>query len=207
MRVGGGRTGPLCWGAHRTKGPAAGYAVCHAGVSLFDMDGVLLWVANLVSGISPQTRCFGLRGVVYRAAGVQVAATARLNGLVRIHHPNVTIGPETWLGAGAQLIPTAVSHIRIGSRCDIGPDVMFVTGSHEQGDGNRRAGRGFSAGISVGDGTWVGARATFLAGSSVGKGCMVAAGALVRDTFPDNVLIAGVPARVVRQLSHEASAS
>ena len=163
------------------------------------MKAVLLWVANLISAISPQSRWFLLRRAAYSAAGVEVASTAKLNGLVRFHYWNATVGAETWLGAGSQVIPTIAARISIGSRCDIGPGVMFVTGSHKLGDKFRRAGDGFSVGISIGDGTWVGARATFLAGASVGSGCMVAAGAVVRDSFPDDVMIAGVPARIVKR--------
>lgn len=51
--------------------------------------------------------------------------------------------------------------------------------------------------ISIGDDCWIGAKATFLAGAVVGSGCVVAAGAVVRGSFPDNSVIAGVPAKIV----------
>ncbi|MCO4254741.1 DapH/DapD/GlmU-related protein [Pseudarthrobacter cellobiosi] len=73
-----------------------------------------------------------------------------------------------------------------------------MTGTHALGTSERRAGAGRSEDITIGDGTWVGARATFLAGAIVGAGCMVAAGSLVRGEFPDNVLIAGTPATIIR---------
>jgi maltose O-acetyltransferase len=88
----------------------------------------------------------------------------------------------------------------IGERCDIAPEVLFVVGSHELGSRERRAGRGFSRSITVGSGTWIGARSTFIAGASVGSGCVVAAGSVVTDAFPNNVLIGGVPAVVIRKL-------
>lgn len=164
------------------------------------MSGLSLWIANLFSLVSPQTRCFGLRRTLYARSGARVHPTAKVNGTARIHYPNASIGAETWVGAGCQLIPTTTAVVQIGDRCDIGPEVMFVTGSHELGDQNRRAGTGLSESITVGNGTWVGARATFTGGASVGEGCMVGAGALVLDQFPDNVMIAGVPARIVRTL-------
>jgi maltose O-acetyltransferase len=136
---------------------------------------------------------------------VNVATTAKISGTARIHYPNVSIGEGTWLGAGAQVIATTEAKVQIGDRCDIGPGVMFVTGTHEMGTSERRAGAGHSERITIGDGTWVGARATFLAGAKVGAGCMVAAGSLVRGTFPDNVLIAGTPAVVVRAFTEPAS--
>jgi maltose O-acetyltransferase len=162
--------------------------------------GLILVLANLVSALLPQTRGFGVRRALFRAAGVTVADGAKIVGLTRIYYPNAHIG-ESWIGAGTHISCTPAARVTIGDRCDIAPGVLFVTGSHELGDSTRRAGKGFSKPINVGSGTWVGARATFLGGSSVGEGCVVAAGALVRDEFPANVMIAGIPARIVRHLS------
>lgn len=55
-------------------------------------------------------------------------------------------------------------------------------------------------GISIDEDCWIGAKVTFLDGSSVGKGCVVAAGSVVNRVFPDRVLIGGVPAKVLREL-------
>ncbi|MDB4151152.1 hypothetical protein N9740_06605 [Pseudomonadales bacterium] len=52
-------------------------------------------------------------------------------------------------------------------------------------------------GISIGEDCWIGAKATFLDGSSIGNGCIVAAGAVVNKNFDNNVILAGVPAKVV----------
>lgn len=137
---------------------------------------------------------------MYVRAGVRIHPSAKINGTARIHGTNAIIGAQTWLGAGSQIIPTRNATVEIGECCDIGPEAMFVTGTHELGGDKRRAGTGAAASIIIGDGSWIGARATFTAGASVGSGCVVAAGSLVRDEFPDNVMIAGVPARIVRHL-------
>src|SRR3954447_13028193 len=139
------------------------------------MRGLLLLAANIVSFLLPQSRCFTIRRVLYRAAGVQIARSAKINGTARVHFPNASIGERTWIGPGTQIIPTTASTVTIGADCDIAPGVMFATGSHELGGPERRGGPGFSKPITVGAGTWIGARATFLAGSTVGRGCMVAA--------------------------------
>jgi maltose O-acetyltransferase len=159
----------------------------------------VLWLANLVSAITPQTRLFGLRRALFVSAGVTVARQARICGTARIHHPNVSIG-ASWIGARVDVISTGSAPVRIGDRCDIGPGVALVTGTHVIGDHARRAGAGKAAAIEVGDGSWIGARATFLAGAGVGAGCIVAAGAVVTQQFGDDVLVAGVPAKVVREL-------
>jgi acetyltransferase-like isoleucine patch superfamily enzyme len=53
-------------------------------------------------------------------------------------------------------------------------------------------------GIVVEDDCWIGAKVTFLDGAHVGKGCVIAAGAVVRGTIPPYSIAAGVPAKVVR---------
>lgn len=165
----------------------------------FSMSSVLLWLANQVSLFTPHTRCFRLRRRAFVLAGLRIHPRAKLNGAVRIHQMNVQIG-DSWIGPGSQFFPTSEAAIIIGDRCAISPDVMLHCGSHEIGDRSRRAGRGTSRPISIGDGTWVGTRATFIAGASVGAGCVVAAGSLVRDEFGDNLVLAGVPSRIVREL-------
>ncbi|WP_104193758.1 acyltransferase [Cryobacterium sp. M25] len=159
-----------------------------------------LHVVNLLSSLLPQTRVFGLRRGLYRVTGVHVGPNTRINGGVNIQHTNVRIGADTWIGRRSEIVSTIDASVTIGDRCDVSQDVLFITGSHEIGDPLRRAGTGTSLPISVGDGTWIGARVTLLGGAVLGSGVVVAAGSLVRDVFPDDVLVAGTPARIVRQL-------
>jgi len=160
-----------------------------------------LYAVNLISGLLPQSRAFVLRRSLYRAAGVNLSPNVRLNGGVIIQNPNVRIGEGTWIGRRTEFAATSRSLISIGSSCDISQDVLFITGSHDIGDSERRAGASDrSLPIEVGNGSWIGARVTMLGGSSIGKGVIVAASSLVRDVFPDNVLIAGTPARIIRYL-------
>lgn len=54
-------------------------------------------------------------------------------------------------------------------------------------------------GIKIGKGCWIGAKATILDGTIIGDGCIVAAGAVVSGEFPDNVIIGGVPGKIIRK--------
>lgn len=60
-------------------------------------------------------------------------------------------------------------------------------------------------GCTVGDGSLIGIQAIVLNAAVIGKGCLVAAGAVIpeRKTFPDGTLILGAPAKVVRELTAE----
>ncbi len=53
-------------------------------------------------------------------------------------------------------------------------------------------------GIKIGRDCWIGAKVTILDGAVIGNGCVVAAGAVVRGSFPDNCVIGGVPARILK---------
>lgn len=61
-------------------------------------------------------------------------------------------------------------------------------------------------GCTIGDGSLIGIQAVILNGAVIGKNCLVGAGALVKEgaNFPDNSLIVGAPAKVVRELSPKA---
>ncbi len=112
------------------------------------------------------------------------------------------------------------SHLRTGERClinrrcyldlhaaiTLGDDVVvghgtsIVTSRHEVGAPGRRAGTVVGVPVVIGSGAWLGANVTILPGVVVGAGAVVAAGAVVTADVPANTLVAGVPARPVRQL-------
>ena len=165
------------------------------------MNSALLHFANLVSAILPQTRGFGLRRAMYRASGVTLGAGVKINGGVVFQYPNVSIGSSTWIGRRSEFACSPRGAVLIGARCDVSQDVLFVTGSHEIGPSDRRAGSGLNQSITVGDGCWIGARVTILGGTELGVGTVVAAGAVVTGVFPPNVLVGGVPAKVIRSLA------
>lgn len=160
---------------------------------------MLLWLANLISALTPQTRLFALRRWCYVRAGIKVAKTAKICGTARING-RVEIGEDFWVGAGAHLVGTDKSPIVLEDRCDLGPGVTLVVGSHEVGTSHRRAGKGTSAPIHIGEGSWIGARVTAIAGTTLGAGSVVGACTLLRGEYPQNSLVLGVPGKVVRTL-------
>lgn len=54
-------------------------------------------------------------------------------------------------------------------------------------------------GIKIGNNCWIGAKVTILDGTIIGNGCVVAAGAVVTGSFPDDVVIGGVPAKILKK--------
>lgn len=92
------------------------------------------------------------------------------------------------------------SVIELGRNVGLGPEVMLWTGTHQIGTPAQRCGTGRAGPIVIGEGSWLGARVTVLAGVTVGAGCVVGAAALVNKDMPPDSLIAGVPAKVLRPL-------
>lgn len=53
--------------------------------------------------------------------------------------------------------------------------------------------------VSIGDNVWIGENVVLLAGTQIGKGCVIGANSVVHGVFPDNCIIAGVPGRVIKK--------
>jgi len=89
--------------------------------------------------------------------------------------------------------------IRIGDRVCVGDGALITTDGHELGPSEQRLGRIRSRPVTIGDGAWV-QRNVMLLGVNVGAGAVVASGAVVTKDVPPNTFVAGVPARIVREL-------
>ena len=83
----------------------------------------------------------------------------------------------------------------------IGPQVEFATINHGQ-DPAHRSDNHFAP-IHLKKGVWIGAHATILPGVTIGENSIVAAGAVVTKDVPANVIVAGVPARVMKPIAME----
>lgn len=151
--------------------------------------------------ILPPSRLFSLRAWILRAAGINLAHNVSFCGSGQIYgRGQLYIGTGTWLSPATVFYTHVQAPIQIGQNCDIGPGVEFIPGGHEIGDFDRRAGNGTAREIIVGDGCWIGAKSVILGGVHIGSGSVVAAGTVVTRDVPDNVLVAGVPARIKRKL-------
>ena len=137
-----------------------------------------------------------------RLSGIAIAHNSSFCGRGWVYgRGKLSIGNETWLSPGVVIHTHIDADIYIGNRCDIGPGVEFIPGSHFIGDSSRRAGKGFARPIEIGNGTWIGARSIILGGVTIGEGCVIAAGSVVTKNVSPNCLVAGVPAQVKRHLT------
>jgi maltose O-acetyltransferase len=159
-------------------------------------------ITNIFLWFLPPTRLFVLRNFFLKIAGIKLGRNVRFCGRSWIYgRGTLLISHDTWISPGAIIFTNESVTIKIGARCDIGPDVEFITGSHDIGTSLRRAGNGYAKAITVDDGVWIGAKSIILGGVTIGSGSIIAAGSLVRFDVPPNSLVAGVPAVIKRSLS------
>lgn len=111
------------------------------------------------------------------------------------------VGENCWIGKNFKV--NGNGRVIIGNNCDIAPEVTFQTGGHEIGGKERRAGEGLVFTQTVGDGCWIGGRTTILNNTQIGKSCVIAGCACVIKDVPDNSIVGGVPAKIIRSLSDD----
>lgn len=110
----------------------------------------------------------------------------------------ISVGEGCWINTGCYF--ELVEKVSIGNRVSIGQEVMILTNTHKVGDSSRRAGALNAKPVTVGDGAWLSTRCTILPGVEIGEGAIVAAGAMVTKSVPPNVMVAGIPARILQEL-------
>ena len=144
-----------------------------------------------------------LRVKILRLAGLSIGKKSIIMGRPRfIGGPdmvkNFEIGPSGFINVDCFF--DLAAPINIGENVSIGPKSMLITGAHHVGDEDNRCGDLEPRAIIIGDGVWLGARCIILPGVSIGRGSVVAAGAVVTKEVPVNVMVAGVPAKVIKEL-------
>lgn len=139
-----------------------------------------------------------LRRRVLALAGIRISGRSRIYDKVWFGGTDVSFGDEIFINRGVIFDNSA--SITVGSRVNIGHDVLICTSTHEAGDSSRRAGAAMGRPVSIGAGTWIGARAVILPGVTIGESCVIAAGAVVNRDCAANATYAGVPARKIADL-------
>ena len=144
------------------------------------------------------------RSLFFRAAGVRLSGRVIILGPFRIHPlgatKNLSIGAGTYINADVRI--DAGATVEIGCQVLIGPRVCIETTGHglSLDEGMERT--TFAKPIKIHDGAWLGAGVIVTPGVTIGRGAVVAAGAVVSKDVPEYSLVGGVPAKVIREISH-----
>ncbi len=108
------------------------------------------------------------------------------------------IGKQCRIGPGGYF--DLAGKVTIHDRTVIAPQITIITGTHEIGSPAVRTGPDLTRDVEIGEGVWIGARCTILPGVRVGSGAVIAAGAVVTKDVPENTIVGGVPARLIKTL-------
>ena len=111
---------------------------------------------------------------------------------------NLYIGSEGFINFDCVILDGAP--VRIGNHVLIGPAVQIYTFTHPMDYRERRQGIEQCKEIAIGDDCWIGGGAVICPGVILGQRVVVGAGSVVTKSFPDDVVVAGNPARVIRRL-------
>ncbi len=114
---------------------------------------------------------------------------------------NITVGKRVFINEGCCFQDQG--GIEIGDDCLIGQQVVIATLNHDLNPARRKD--MFPKPVKIGKNVWVGAHATILPGVTIGDCAVIAAGAVVTKDVAPNTVVAGVPARKVKDIMSNGS--
>lgn len=146
---------------------------------------ILTW-----SGLVP-SHLFRL--MMYRSAGMKIGKDSRIHIGARFFEPwNIVIGKDTIIGDNVFL--DGRDRLVIGDHVDIASQVLIYNSEHDISSSDFHA---VSGPVIINDYVFIGPRAVVLPGVKIGKGAVVAAGAVVTRDVEDFKIVGGVPAQVI----------
>lgn len=143
-----------------------------------------------------------IRRFFYRLSGIKIGSGSTIHMMARIYDPrHITIGSDTIIGEKASLdgrkqLPNSRGGLEIGNHVDIASDVMIWTSEHDVTDPTMKA---IEEKVTIGDYVFIGPRSIILPGVRVGRGAVIAAGAVVTKDVPELAIMAGIPAKQISE--------
>ena len=151
-----------------------------------DAKVALLWLLGYLPSHS-------LRKVIFSLSGVKIGRRSTIHIGARFYQPKtVFVGSGTIIGDHATL--DGRDKLAIGNHVDIASSVMILNGKH---DINSNDFAPVTLPVEIKDFCFVGPRAIIMPGVTLGRGAVVAAGAVVTKSVPEKTIVAGIPARPI----------
>ena len=109
---------------------------------------------------------------------------------------NIFIGKNVFINSGCRFQDQG--GIKIGDGVLIGHNVVLATVNHDT-DPSKRSDMKLSP-IVIGNNVWIGANVTVVPGVTIGDGAIIAAGAFLTKDVPDNFIVGGIPAKIIKKI-------
>lgn len=156
-----------------------------------------LWLIDLLTCWMPEISlvCY-LRGFLCHPFLGQCGKRFSYGKGVRFLNPRgITVGDDVYIAAGCWLSGGAA--LTIGDEVLIGPYCNLATGNHTFKGRSYRFGGFDRRPVTIGEGSWLATHVVITPGVNIGKRNLVAANAVVTKSTPDDVIVGGVPAKVI----------
>ncbi len=96
-----------------------------------------------------------------------------------------------------------VGKVVIGDNVMLGPNVSLFTAGHPVHPKSRNSGYEYGIGITIGNNVWIGGNAVINPGVRIGNNAVIGSGSVVTKDIPDNVVAAGNPCRIIREITEQ----
>lgn len=113
---------------------------------------------------------------------------------------NIHVGENFYANFDCVLLD--VCEIRIGDNCFLAPGVHIYTATHPIEAKERVSGAEFGKPVTIGHNVWIGGRTVINPGVRIGNNAVIASGAVVTRDVPDNVVVGGSPAKVIKLIEN-----
>ena len=112
---------------------------------------------------------------------------------------NIEVGENFF--ANYNLVIHDVGRVTIGKNAQIAPNVAIYTAGHPIHPDSRNSGYEYGIPVTIGDNVWIGGNVCVMPGVTIGSNVVIGAGSVVTRDIPDNVIAAGNPCRVIREIT------
>lgn len=114
---------------------------------------------------------------------------------------NIEVGDNFWVNYNLTILD--VGKVTAGDNVLIAPNVSIYTAGHPVHPDSRNSGYEYGIPITIGSNVWIGGSSVILPGVTIGDNVVIGAGSVVTKDLPDNVIAAGNPCKVIRQITEE----
>lgn len=113
---------------------------------------------------------------------------------------NIFVGEN--FSANFDCVILDVCEVRFGDNCMLAPGVHVYTATHPLDPTERNSGKEYAKPIIFGDNVWIGGSAVINPGVSIGDNVVIASGSVVTKDVPNNVVVGGNPAKIIKKIGN-----